>query len=176
MSFHSRQATWQALQPMHFEVSMSFATSVWRCAGGVMVEAERRMRSCSPNFGGTGWTDGFGSGGNIAASLYHRPGNGLDIDQERLEFRRFGVGIAHIGRERIGPEPLLGDAHEAPMERNADDVHRLAVACDGDDALGDDSFRFHRTAVRPHPHPAARLDALKLREFLADLDEELGLH
>jgi hypothetical protein len=27
------QATWQALQPMHFDTSMSFATSVWRSAG-----------------------------------------------------------------------------------------------------------------------------------------------
>src|SRR5215468_10625412 len=162
MSFHSRQATWQALQPMHFEVSMSFATSVCRCAGGVMVEAERRMRSFSPNFGGTGWTDGFGSGGNIAASLCHRPGNGLDIDQERLEFRRLGVGVTHIGRERIRPEPLFGYTGEAPMERNADDVHRLPVALERDDALGDDRLRFHRAAVRPHPHPAARLDALEL--------------
>src|SRR5262249_57739910 len=97
MSFHSRQATWQALQPMHFEVSMSFATSVWRCAGGVMVDAERRMRSCSPNLGGTGLVVGFGSGGNIVRlPSSHRPGNGLDIDQERLEFRRVGVGVAHI--------------------------------------------------------------------------------
>jgi hypothetical protein len=40
------QATWQALQPMHFETSMSFATSsVCLTFGGVEVEAERRVTS-----------------------------------------------------------------------------------------------------------------------------------
>jgi hypothetical protein len=40
------QATWQALQPMHFEMSMSFATSsVSLICGGVAVEAERRVMS-----------------------------------------------------------------------------------------------------------------------------------
>ena len=41
-SFHSSQADWQALQPMHFDTSMSLATSTWRrISGGVSVEAER---------------------------------------------------------------------------------------------------------------------------------------
>jgi hypothetical protein len=40
------QATWQALQPMHRETSMSFATSrVCRTPGGDPVEAERRVTS-----------------------------------------------------------------------------------------------------------------------------------
>ena len=30
-------------------------------------------------------------------------------------------------------------------------------------------------ALRPHPHPAAVLDALLLRQLLGDLDEELRL-
>src|SRR5215475_7878432 len=92
-SFHSRHAVWHALQPMHFDTSMSFATSVCRCAGGVTEEAERRMRSLSPNFGWTGCVVGLGSGGNMARSpLCHRPDDGLDIDQERLVFRRLCVG------------------------------------------------------------------------------------
>jgi hypothetical protein len=41
-SFHSSHAAWQALQPMHFDTSMSLATSIWaRMAGGWSVEAER---------------------------------------------------------------------------------------------------------------------------------------
>src|SRR4051812_28011587 len=101
MSFHSRHATWQALQPMHFEVSMSFATSVWRVAGGVIVEAERRMRSFSPNICLISVTGGLGSSNSNAmiASLHHRSGNGLDIDQKRLVLRRLDVGVADIGRE-----------------------------------------------------------------------------
>jgi hypothetical protein len=40
------QADWQALQPMHFEMSMSFATSrAPRAWGGVLVEAERLVTS-----------------------------------------------------------------------------------------------------------------------------------
>src|SRR5215467_806538 len=45
-SFHSLQATWQALQPMHFERSMSLETStVSRADGGGVVVAERCLRS-----------------------------------------------------------------------------------------------------------------------------------
>src|SRR5881394_628121 len=108
MSFHSRQATWQALQPMHFEVSMSFATSVWRVAGGVMVDAERRRRSPSPKTAWVSATGGLGSSNSnaIIASLCHRSGNRLDVDQKRLVLRRLDVGVADIGRERVRPEPL----------------------------------------------------------------------
>jgi len=46
MSFHSRHADWQALQPMHFDVSISFTTSTPRLGSGVVVTvAERRMTS-----------------------------------------------------------------------------------------------------------------------------------
>src|ERR1700761_8754868 len=47
-SFHSLQATWHALQPMHFDTSISFATGVSCRAGGGTDEAERRIRSASP--------------------------------------------------------------------------------------------------------------------------------
>ncbi len=55
---------------MHLETSMSLATSVWRSAGRSMLEAERRQRSASPNFGGTGSVVGFGMGGNMARPPY----------------------------------------------------------------------------------------------------------
>ena len=43
VSFHSIQATWQALQPIHLEISISFATltALAASAGGVIVVAER---------------------------------------------------------------------------------------------------------------------------------------
>src|SRR5690606_29834235 len=47
-SFHSMQAVWQALQPMHLETSISLATSpecVSRTLGEGVVVAERRLIS-----------------------------------------------------------------------------------------------------------------------------------
>ncbi|MFO2182321.1 hypothetical protein QOT99_24960 [Pseudomonas aeruginosa] len=45
-SFHSEQATWQALQPMHLDTSISFATSSWfRTEGIGVVVAERAWMS-----------------------------------------------------------------------------------------------------------------------------------
>ncbi|MNU08625.1 hypothetical protein D3C72_2547590 [compost metagenome] len=45
-SFHSEQATWQALQPMHLVVSISLATSSMpRTEGAGVVVAERAMMS-----------------------------------------------------------------------------------------------------------------------------------
>src|SRR5574340_1177300 len=73
-SFHSMHATWQALQPMHLEMSMSLATSVvWRWPGDGVVVAERRVmsRDCS--------------------AMSHLLCL-LDVDEERLELRGLGVG------------------------------------------------------------------------------------
>src|ERR1700730_25169 len=107
------------------------------------------------------------------ASLCHRPRDGLDIDQKRLVFRRLDVGVTDVGRERIGPETLARSPRKAPVQRDADDVHRLSVALDGKDTLGAHGLCRYRAALRRHPHPTSRLDALLLRERLADLDEEL---
>src|SRR5204862_3016089 len=107
--------------------------------------------------------------------LCHRPGYGLDIDQERLVLRRLDIGVPDKGRQRVRPETLPGGAGKAPMQRDADDVHRLAIATDPEDALGDDGFRLHRAALRPDPDPASGFDAFLLGELFADLDEELRL-
>src|SRR4051794_6126549 len=98
------QAAWQALQPMHLVTSISFAISVCRSAGGVTVEAERRIRSFSPNFGELGAIAGFGIGGNMVLSPLRnrRPGRRLEIDQKRLEFRRLDIGIADERRQCVG--------------------------------------------------------------------------
>src|ERR1044071_1882878 len=151
MLFHSRHATWHALQPMHFETSMSFDTGVSCFAGGEIFDADRLTRSSSPN---ATFTFVVGAGGRtyskfaiVPPSLCHRPGNGLDIDQKRLVLRRLDIGVTNVGRQRIGTEALPRLAHESPVQRNADDMDRLAVALKGDDAFGDDRFCFHRSTL-----------------------------
>src|SRR4029077_8382876 len=100
-------------------------TSVWRVAGGVMVDAERRMRSPSPTAAVVSATGGLGrpNSNAIIASLRHRSGDRLNVDQERLVLRRLDVGVADKGRERVRSEPLARRTGEAPVQRNADDVH-----------------------------------------------------
>src|SRR5215510_3053095 len=102
VSFHSMQADWQALQPMHFETSISLATGVsCRSGGGRSLVAERRIRSAAvklltkPSEGGllTAVVGPFPS----AISDLRRPGGWLDIHQESLELRRIGVGVADEG-------------------------------------------------------------------------------
>src|ERR1700730_2460723 len=79
----------------------------------------------------------------LPTPLNHRPSDGLDIYQERLELRRLDVGIADEGRERIRPETLLGFTHETPVQGNSNDMHRLAVANQRTDALGDNRLRLY---------------------------------
>src|SRR5215470_4959979 len=137
---------------MHFDTSMSLATGVSCRAGAEMVEADRRTRSCSENFAAVSCRFGLGSGGNMSSPpLCHRSSNGLDIDQERLVFRRLDIGVADIGGERVRPEPLSGCAGESPVQRDSDDVYRFAITLDGENALGDDGFGLHRPALRPDP-------------------------
>src|SRR6202035_3805320 len=128
LSFHSRHAAWQALQPMHFETSISLATGVsWRAGAGTD-EAERRTRSASLRFVIGFCVFGLGSSNSnaMASSLRHRSRrDGLDVDHERLEFRRLGIGVADKGRQRIGTEAFAGAAHETPMQRDADDMDGL---------------------------------------------------
>src|SRR5271169_6886741 len=170
------QADWQALQPMHFDTSISLATGAsWRSGGGTL-EADLLTRSALVSLGGPGSTETLGSGGNIVRlPSDRRRRDGLDVDQERLEFRRLDIGVSDEGGQRVRAEALLCLTHESPMERDADDMHRLAVAGQRRDALGHDSLGVNRVAVRPHPHPAAWSDAFLLGELFRNLDEEFRL-
>src|SRR4029077_17866038 len=109
------------------------------------------------------------------APLRHRPGDGLDVDQERLVFRRLDVGVADIGRQRVRAEALLRPPHKAPMQRYADDVPRLAVADQRSNPLSHDGFRLHRSALGPYPDPPAGLDILLLGKLFGNLDEKFRL-
>src|ERR1700680_2725778 len=158
LSFHSRHAAWQALQPMHFDTSISLATDVSRRAGAGTDEAERRTRSASLRsvVGFTVFGLGSSNSNAMASSLRHRSRrDGLDVHQERLELRRLGIGVADIGRQRIGPKTLASAAHETPMQRDADDMDGLAVADHRLDALGHIDLGFHRAGLRPDKDPAA---------------------
>src|SRR6266567_2507144 len=100
-------AAWQALQPMHFETSISFATCCsWRTCGDGAVEAELRTmsRDCKSA---------------IARSPSHhrRSRSFLDVHQERLELRGFRVGIANARGERVGAVAFARQTGKTPVDR-----------------------------------------------------------
>src|SRR5512143_1284736 len=122
------QATWQALQPMHFETSMSFATSsVRRICGAEVVEAERRVTSSV-------WRA-------MSRLLDHARRSLLDVHQERLELRGLGVAVADERGERVREVAGSGLAVEPPVQRDADGVDLLAVDLERLDPLRDDRLR-----------------------------------
>src|ERR1700722_12513730 len=153
------QATWQALQPMHLVVSMSFAT--WpvcapRTSGSGRVVAERRTMSSD------------------CKDMWNLLGL-LDLDEECLELRRLRVRVAHRRRQRVGQESGFGHPHEAPMDRHTDDVQDLAVDGQGPDAFGHHRHRLDVAAVRADLDALAGGDADILGQRFADLDELFGL-
>src|SRR5512135_3186984 len=152
-SFHSMHATWQALQPMHLEMSMSLATSmVWRAEGVGEVVAERALISSDCRA--------------MAVSSHF-----LDVDQERLELRRLGIGVAHEGGQGIGEIAVFSQSHEAPVDGDPDRMGLLAGHGQWLQAFGDHRHRHDEAVVRLHPHVVAGLDPLLLRQRLADLHE-----
>src|SRR5512137_486660 len=156
-SFHCMHATWQALQPMHLEMSISLATgsAAWRTCGAAVVVAERFWISSD--------------------CIVCSPLRFLDVDQERLELRRLRVRVSDVRRQVVREVAGLGHPDEAPVDRYADRIDLLAVALQVRDALGDDRRGFQFAAVAPHLDQVAVLDAFLLRERLADLDERRRL-
>src|SRR5262245_981316 len=134
---------------------------------------DRQDRVCSRCSRSTGWEADIRM--PWLTSLHHRPRDGLDIDKERLVLGSFDIGVADIGGKRVWPKALSSDTHEAPVQRYADNVHRLAIANERSDPHGHNRLGLDRPAVRPHPDPASRGDALFLGQNIADLDEQLRL-
>src|SRR5512138_1624232 len=155
-SFHCMHATWQALQPMHLEMSISLATgsAAWRTWGAGVVVAERFWISSDC----------------IVFSLRL-----LDVDQERLELRRLRVRVRHVRRQVVREVAGLGHPDETPVDRYADRVDLLAVALEIRDPLRDHRRGLQLAAVAAHLDEVAELDALLLGQFLADLDERRRL-
>src|ERR671923_707736 len=108
VSFHSMQAVWQALQPMHLDASMSLATSVWRSAGGVIVEADRRMRSFSDIVVLMSLVGGLGTGGNICR-LPHATGPvvGSMLTRNALYSGVSMLASPTTGVSMFGPKPFF---------------------------------------------------------------------
>src|SRR5215510_7741059 len=151
-------ATWQALQPMHLDSSMSLATSsVFRMLGEGVVVAERDWMS-SDDCMVMALSSGF-----------------LDVHEERLELRRLRVRVADVRRQRVREVAVLRHPHESPVDRDAHGMHLLAVALERTDALGDHARRLDLAPVGAHLDHLAVRDALLLRQILADLDELLRL-
>src|SRR5512137_1587640 len=142
-SFHCMHATWQALQPMHLEMSISLATgsAAWRTWGAEVVVAERFWISSDC----------------IVFSLRL-----LDVDQERLELRCLRVRVRHVRRQVVREVAGLGHPDEAPVDRYPDRVDLLAVALEVGHALRHDRRRLELPAVAAHLHQVAVLDALLL--------------
>src|SRR5512137_963339 len=140
-SFHCMHATWQALQPMHLEMSISLATgsAAWRTWGAEVVVAERFWISSDC----------------IVFSLRF-----LDVDQERLELRRLRVRVSDVRRQAVGEVAGLGHPDEAPVDRYADRVDLLAVALQVRHALGDHRRGLQLPAVAADLDQVAVLDAL----------------
>src|SRR5712672_2670270 len=154
------QATWQALQPMHLVVSMSFATVTSpvpeRISGSGRVVAERLMMSSD-------------------CSAMVIPLQLLDLDEKRFELRRLRVGITDERRQRVGDEAGFRKALEAPVDGNADVVQRLAVHLQRSQPLGHDGHGIDVAAIRGHLDPIARSDAELISQRLANLHELLRL-
>src|SRR5574341_1436387 len=130
------QAIWQALQPMHFETSMSFATLVVsRTPGAGEVEAERRVTSRD-------WRAMA-----CLLSLGHARRSLLDVHEERLELRSLDVGVADERGEGVRQVPGLGEAVESPVQRDPDGVDLLAVDLERFDALRDHRLRHDLAAL-----------------------------
>src|SRR3984885_2581736 len=160
-SFHSMQATWHALQPMHLVVSMSLATpppaGAWRICGERVVVAERRTMSRDCN------------------AMAVRPLSLLDLDQERFELGCLRVAIAHHRGKRVRQVPRLGEAFEAPVNGDADVVQRLALDLEHLQALGDHGDGLDVAAVGADLYRIPARDAQLLAECGADLYKLLGL-
>src|SRR6266511_6457121 len=97
----------------------------------------------------------------------------VDLDEKRLVFWRFDVGVADVRRESVGGEALARLSGEAPMDRNSDRVHGLAIDRERPDALGHHRDRLDPAAVAAHLDPLAGDDPFLLCERLADLVELL---
>src|SRR5262249_44496184 len=108
-SFHSRQAAWHALQPMHFDTSMSLATGVsWRAGGGTD-EADRRIRSASPRLTVGFFVFGLGSSNsNAIAPSPHATGPVVASMSTRNALNSGVSALASPtnGVSELGPKPL----------------------------------------------------------------------
>src|ERR1700688_1005484 len=113
--FHSMQADWHALQPMHFDTSISLATGVnSRSGGGRCSVAERRTRSPGPRFSTKPSVGGLliAVRGLSNILVPHRWRRRLDVHQERLVFGRLDIGVTDEGRERVRGEAFPRRAGE----------------------------------------------------------------
>src|SRR3546814_5716048 len=141
------QATWQALQPMHWLTSISLAT--WpvcapRACGAGVVVAERRTMS---------------SDCNAMVRLLCL----FDLDQDALGFGRLRIAVADRVGQRVGDVARLHGTDETPVDRHADLVHRLAFDLQRLDPLGHHGHRLDVPAPGADPHPRSEAHTSELQ-------------
>src|SRR5207248_3063296 len=118
-----------------------------------------------------------------AGHAFRQPGSAqamqpsLRINHSRspLGFSYSAKAITDHGRERVGQETRLGEAGEAPVNGNADRVHRLAVGRERPQALGDYRHGLDEASIRGHLHAIPRSDTELFRQAFSDFDELLRL-
>src|SRR5471032_2014038 len=118
-------AVWQALQPMHFDTSISLATvpvTGVRASGGCTVVADIRLMSSDCNA--------------IKVLLAPSCCGFFHFDQEGLEFRCLRIPVPDARREGVDQIAFLRLSGKAPVQRQTDGMDRLAVDDQRLDALG----------------------------------------
>src|SRR5712692_4981125 len=158
-SFHSWQATSQALQPIHVLVSISLLTMAASRMPGDAVEVAETLLSSS-----------------VFPGMAPLPLHLLQLHEEALVFRCERVGVYDGRGHQIGHRAfLLPAAEEAPVDREADLIDCLAGHLHRLDAFGDHGLALDRAARRSHPDFLAVPDAFLARQLLRDFHEEFRL-
>src|SRR5712692_1912623 len=158
-SFHSWQATSQALQPIHVLVSISLLTMAASRMPGDTVEVAETLLSSS-----------------VFPGMAPLPLRLFQLHEEALVFRSERVGVYDGRRHQIGQGAfLLPAAEEAPVDGESDLVNRLAGHLHRLDALSDHGLAFNRATRRSHPDFLAVPDAFLARQLLRDFHEEFRL-
>src|SRR6516162_7280055 len=127
MSFHSTQATSQALQPMQVVVSISLHTVSCRCIP---------LPGTGPGWPEICWIC------NVVRSPIVRLLGFLQLDEEALELRRVSIGIDNRRGQQVhgglrSSVYVLGNTQEAPVDRYANLIGLLAVHIHSLDSLRD---------------------------------------
>ena len=153
---------------MHFDTSISFATStlaVWRDAAWPSTDG--RAADDVEAIEMLSWF--------VLLSMPPAPVMGSMSTRNALYSGVSMLASPTKGVSELGPKPFCA----APVKPQWSGMPTMCTVLPSHvqrlDALGDDRLGLDRAALRPHPHPAAVLDALLLRQLLGDLDEELRL-
>ena len=156
---------------------MSLATSVCRWAGGAMVDAERRIRSASPNFGETGSVVGIAESLETCRPLPYATGPTMGSISTR---NALNSGVCEFASPTGGVSEFIGEAFlVSPIKPKCSGrpigVDGLAVDLERLKPLGDDGLGLHLAAVGPDADQLSGSNAFLLCKLLRQFHEGFGL-